>query len=454
MSFRLFACLFAVTLLFAGPRAARAADAARELTPEELREIRVTAKITDLWVKFARQYPDESETIQDDPKWERALRPFVEKVIEVDTNDVESLSAAEKIAAKLHARQAMDHFRWKNLFKLIRDARKSMRTTARLHGVGMMSALSASFAAEFMIPLTLTALGHPELVPISVFTPYQLFAISLNTAGNRILIRKQMAKLLGGEENYDKFMLEQRELRAALKITAASELLVPFTTVSGQTEVASIARTPLHKRIFALLGFNDRSLTFENLLAFCRENRIETALAESLDRTRGLSKVEKTFLLTTQISATATPEQITRFRIKFMESFTATPWSSGFEGAHKWALGFAHVATIEEALDVLRQVPAGLSPAFVARTWKAVALPMLAENAAAVPFWKPRKFLVSYWSFRRLAKGFLRLEVASEQAAKESWGSEWVSSYEIYARVAAKRSCAEHLARDTPPIGE
>ncbi len=137
-----------------------------------------------------------------------------------------------------------------------------------------------------------------------------------------------------------------------------------------------------------------------------------------------------------------------------MESFTATPWSSGFDEAHKWALGFAHVTTVEEAIDVLRDVPAGLSPAFVARVWKGVALPMLAENAAAVPFWKLRKFVMNYWNFRKLVKGFLALEIASEQAAKESWGSEWISRYEIYARVTTQRSCAEHLTRDRPTIGE
>lgn len=454
MSFRSLACLFALTLLFAAPRAARATDAARELTPEELREIRVTAKITDLWVKFARQYPDESETIQSDPKWERALRPYVEKVIEVDTNDARSLSTAEKIATKLHAREAMDRFHWKKLFKLIRDAQMAMRTTARLHGVGMMAALSASFAAEFLIPLTLTAMGHPELIPISPFIPYQLIAITLNAAGNKILVRNQMIKLLGGEENYGKFMQAQKEIRAALKITAVSELVVPFTTVSGRTEVASIARTPLHRRILARLGFSDRNLTFRNLLAFCRENGVETAFAESLERTRELSEVEKTFLLTTQINATAAPEQIARFRMKFMDSFTATPWSSGFEEAHKWALGFAHASTVDEAIDVLRGAPAGLSPAFVARVWKNVALPLLAENAAAVPFWKPRKFLMKYWDFRRLVKGFLALEIASEQAAKEQWGAEWISRYEIYARVAAKQSCAEHLTLDGPAIAE
>lgn len=302
--------------------------------------------------------------------------------------------------------------KWENIVDLFKRTTLGVQTLFKRKGFGIAIAVLLGFLSDYTIPIILSNIGAPWLIPISAVMPYQLLYSMLPQKVIELQIRFKVQRSLGGQKAYRAYMHQERATREALKKMRDDTILIPIVdSGSSQVEALSVRQTNWFKSYLNRIGFNDSQFSLSTLKRFIDKNNIrDDYIARTMQHPR-LKRWQKAALIATHLQESMDEELKIAFRERFDKSFTQLKSFAPWDGFEAWTKELLKAKSIERINELFHEVPRGTPTRLVLEVWQDIILPHYASQTS-----------LNYFAYRKLVEDFASTRAVIITNGNEAWG--------------------------------
>lgn len=308
-------------------------------------------------------------------------------------------------------RKAWQQIKWENIVSLFKRTTLGVQTMFKRKGFGIVIAMVMGFVSDYTVPIILTNLGLPWLIPVSAITPYQVIYSTLPQKITELRIRFKVKKSLGGDQAYQAYMRQERTTREALKQMSEENILIPLIDRgSSQVDALNLRRNSWFKSFINRMGFNNNAFSFTTLKKFIDSEDITDSYIERTLAHPRLRRWQKAALIATHLHEIMPEEKRILFKQRFDKNFirinSFSPWD-GFEG---WTKKLLKAKSVKQINDLLFEVPRGTPTRLVLEVWEDIILPHYATETS-----------LNYFKYRKLVEEFASTRAELLVNSQEAW---------------------------------
>ena len=308
-------------------------------------------------------------------------------------------------------KKAWQLIQWGNLVDVFKRSSLGIQTMFKRKGFGIVVAIFMGFVSDYTIPIILTNLGLPWLIPISAVTPWQVIYSAVPQKITDLKIRLKVKKSLGGDQAYQAFMKQEQVTREALKAMREDNILIPLIDEgSSQVRALSLRQNNWFKSFLTRMGFHQDAFSFTTLKKFIDKEGLSDEYVTNIINHPRLKRWQKASLMATHLHETMNEDNRILFRQKFDKSFiqiqSFDPWS-GFEA---WTKKLLKAKSVEEINSLMFEIPRGTPTRLVLEIWQDIILPHYST-----------KTNLNYFSYRKLVEDFASTRATLLANSQEAW---------------------------------
>lgn len=310
--------------------------------------------------------------------------------------------------------EQLNRVQWSSVVASLKQMKNHTVGLLRSQGIPIAATVVVGAVLEVTLPIALTYIRHPELIPLAVMFPFEPIVYEATRNMEKAYLKGKLAKLYGGRENYETVHRLYAETRKQMKM-GEGDLLLPISGEHG-TESFVISNENELQRIARLLRLTPERLTLATLTKFLRKNAIHDEVIEGIKKNKELSQVEKAALILNHLEDKHAWETFSDLKKHFSENVAQVDSNTPNEELVKWTLQALKAKSFKEAHTVLGEIPSGIPTRTVARVWKEILLPHFLGKAEHLSI---KESAALRWEGERMV-------AQAEQAPKEHWNQRWL----------------------------
>lgn len=379
----------------------------RELIDDLDLRLKLNSLILEVANQIDREHPGLSPW-QDGGKLAEIMREKSKVLGDFYLERMDSLGPEKKTLFQ----KAWQSIKWENVVDLFKRTTLGIQTLFKRKGFGIAIAVFMGFISDYTIPIILSNIDLPWLIPVSAVMPYQLLYSMLPQKVTELQIRFKVQRSLGGQKAYQAYMRQELATREALKAMRDDSILVPITDRgSSQVEALTVRQNNWFKSFINRMGFNDNEFSLATLKRFLDKNNIQDAYIERTLQHPRLKRWQKAAMLATHLQETMNEDLQIAFRERFDKSFIRLQSFSPWEGFEAWTKELLKAKSIERINELLHEVPRGTPTRLVLEVWQDIILPHYASQTS-----------LNYFAYRKLVEDFASTRAVIITNGHEAWG--------------------------------
>jgi len=378
----------------------------RELISDTDLRLKLNSLILEVATQIDREHPGLSPW-NDGGQLTKILKEKSERFSQFYLERMDSLGPEQKSLFK----KAWQLIQWENLVDVFKRSSLGIQTMFKRKGFGIVIAIFMGFVSDYTIPLILTNLGLPWLIPVSAVTPYQLIYSTLPQKITDLKIRLKVKKSLGGDQAYQAYMKQEQVTREALKAMREDNILIPLIDEgSSQVTALSLRQNNWFKSFLTRMGFHQDAFSFTTLRKFIeKENLSDDYITKIMNHPR-LKRWQKASLMATHLHETMSEDNRILFRQKFDKNFIQIQSFAPWDGFEEWTKKLLKAKSVEEINTLMFEVPRGTPTRLVLEIWQDIILPHYST-----------KTNLNYFSYRKLVEDFASTRATLLANSQEAW---------------------------------
>lgn len=381
------------------------------LERELISDLDLRLKLNSLIIEVANQIDREHPGLspwQDGGKLTEIFRTKSKVFADFYLERMDSLGPEKKTLFQ----KAWQSIKWENVVALFKRTTLGLQTMFKRKGFGIAIAVFMGFLSDYTIPIILSNIGAPWLIPISAVMPYQLLYSMLPQKVTELNIRFKVQRSLGGQKAYQAYMHQEKATREALKKMRDDTILVPIIdSGSSQVEALSVRQNTWFKSFINRMGFNDNQFSLATLKRFLDKNNIQDDYITRTMQHPRLKRWQKASLIATHLQETMNEDLKIAFRERFDKSFTRLQSFAPWDGFEAWTKELLKAKSIERINELFHEVPRGTPTRLILEVWQDVILPHYASQTS-----------LNYFAYRKLVEDFASTRAIIITNSNEAWG--------------------------------
>ena len=261
------------------------------------------------------------------------------------------------------------------IIKIMKKAHLGIEFIFKKKGIGIGIAIICGMLSEYLVPIALINIGLAKFIPFSMMTPWSVIYSFVPNLIQKANIQSMLTETLGDSDKVKAFKAQEDEIYSLLKISNIDDVLLPFNEMNQEVEYLIINHVPFWKKILIKIGFKEKGITEEKILAFLEDNQARSAYVNLIAEDSKLKSTEKISLLTEYIFSSTDENLKDLFRIQFDESINKVIKQSGdWEDIWSWTIKMKKAKTLDEVLSISKEMPENVTPAQLALIWEKILL--------------------------------------------------------------------------------
>lgn len=214
-----------------------------------------------------------------------------------------------------------DNIIWNKLYLMMRSSFLSVGHLVKKMGIGVSVAISLGGAFNYILPIALSGIGLPELIPVSVLIPWAGMFSFIPNQIEKFQLKQKLINVLGGKEKFQLYKAQLDLSYSHLKLKGEKEILLPLKSTNTSTLVMSIQSKQLTNNILQKMGYRKDVLNLQSIKVFIKENELQDKYILDIYKNPSLSDAVKTYLLSSHILDNPSENIQLDFQTKFSKNF-------------------------------------------------------------------------------------------------------------------------------------
>lgn len=269
---------------------------------------------------------------------------------------------------------------WKKIVPAFRKAHIGVEVFFKKKGLGLGIALMAGFLCEYLVPAILVNIGLPQLIPLSMMTPWSIMYSFIPEKIQKLKIRKMLTEALGGKSQVEAYMRQQETFLKLLHKQSPDEFIFPISESAGQIRSIVIQKETWLTGLLQRLGVKDSSLTYTSVQKFLMENNISDPYVTWIIENESIDRNTKVGLITSHILNLKDSTIEENFQKTFSEKILLLKNNENWEEAWNWTLEMKKVKSLDELVAKINEIPSSIHPKEFSMIWENMLLPDYAIN--------------------------------------------------------------------------
>ncbi|MFX3675563.1 MAG: hypothetical protein ACN6I6_00860 [bacterium] len=381
-----------------------------ELEKQLLSDLDLRLKLNSLILEVAsqvdREHPGLSPWV-DGGQLTNIFKEKSEVFAEFYLDRMDSLGPQKKSLFK----KAWQQIRWENLVDVFKRSHLGLQTMFKRKGFGIVVAIFMGFVSDYTIPIILSNIGAPWLIPISAVTPYQVLYSMLPQKITELKIRLKVRESLGGRQAYQAYMMQERATREALKAMSEDKILIPISDGgSSQVDALYLRRNNWFKSFINQMGFNNNDFSFTTLKKFIDKEDLADDYIDKISAHPKLKRWQKAAMITTHLQETMNEEARILFRERFDKHFVRIHSFAPWDGFEIWTKRLLRAKSVAEINELMFEVPRGTPTRLILEVWQDIIIPHYATQTS-----------LNYSKYRKLVEDFAQTRATLLSRGEEAW---------------------------------
>ncbi len=382
----------------------------RELERELIGDLELRLKLNSLILEVATQIDREHPGLSpwnDGGKLTSIFKQKSERLSDFYLERFDSLGPEQKSLFK----KAWQQIKWENLVELFKRSTLGIQTMFKRKGFGIVIAIFMGFVSDYTVPIILTNLGLPWLIPVSAITPYQVIYSLLPQKVTELKIRFKVKNSLGGDKAYQAYMHQERATREALKAMSDDNILVPLIDQgSSQVTAINLRQNNWFKNFLNRMGFNNDAFSYPTLKKFLENESISDDYIEQVMTHPRYKKWYKAALVAVHLQETLDEEKRILFRQRFDKNFINIQSFLPWDGFENWTKKLLKAKSVAEINTIMFEIPRGTPTRVILEVWQDIILPHYATETS-----------LNYFKYRKLIEDFTSTRAVILSSGQEAW---------------------------------
>ena len=382
----------------------------RGLERELMSDLELRLKLNSLILEVATQIDREHPGLtpwNDGGQLTAIFKEKSERLADFYIERMDSLGPEQKSNFK----KAWQLIKWENLVDLFKRTAVSVQTMFKRKGFGIVIAIFMGFVSDYTVPIILTNLGLPWLVPLSAVTPYQVVYSMIPQKITDLRIRLKVKDSLGGNKAYQAYLSQETATREALKAMRDDNILVPLIDEgSSRVTAISLRQNNWFKSFLNRMGFNNDAFSFTTLKKFLDKENISDEYIEQVLTHPQYKRWYKASLIAVHLQEVLDEDKKILFKQRFDKNFIQIQSFSPWDGFEDWTKKLLKAKSVADINSIMFEVPRGTPTRLVLEVWQDIILPHYATETS-----------LNYFNYRKLVEDFASTRASIISEGQEAW---------------------------------